>query len=125
MSSTCKNHRTIAFCKRRGIGFSSGRTKKMLKKLSLGPIVALVIAVGAVVLVRDGLRTAQAFAAPQTETTGDQAMMMPATENGFSVEVLVDGRLVPEYAARGRPYAEALQNAEKGLRIHNTTLSGG
>ena len=95
----------------------------MLKKLSLGPIVALVIAVGAVVLVRDGLRTAQAFAAPQTETTGDQAMMMPATENGFSVEVLVDGRLVPEYAARGRRYVEALQDAEYELRIHNPTSS--
>src|SRR5881397_3190157 len=96
--------------------------KKMLKKLSLGPIVALVIAVGAVVLVRYGLRTAQAFAAPQTAATGDQAMM-PATENGFSIEVLVDGRPVQEYAARGRRYVEALQDAEYELRLHNPTSS--
>src|SRR5436309_12266855 len=94
----------------------------MLKKLSLGPFVALVIAAGAVVLVHYGLRTAQAFAAPQTEAAGDQAMM-PATENGFSVEVLVDGRPVPEYAARGRRYVEALQGAEYELRIHNPTSS--
>ena len=40
-------------------------------------------------------------------------------ENGFSVEVLVDGRPVPEYAARGRRYVEALENAEYELRIHN------
>ena len=70
----------------------------MLKKLSLGPFVALVIAAGAVVLVHYGLRTAQAFVAPQTEAAGDQAMM-PATENGFSVEVLVDGRPVEQIAA--------------------------
>src|SRR5438132_10592270 len=96
--------------------------KKMPKKLSLGPFVALVIAAGAVVLVHYGLRTAQAFAAPQTEAAGDQAMM-PATENGFSVEVLVDGRPVTEYAARGRRYVEALQDAEYELRIHNPTSS--
>src|SRR5436309_4186444 len=94
----------------------------MLKKLSLGPFVALVIAAGAVVLVHYGLRTAQAFVAPQTEAAGDQAMM-PATENGFSVEVLVDGRPVTEYAARGRRYVEALQDAEYELRIHNPTSS--
>lgn len=94
----------------------------MLKKLSLGPIVALVIAAGAVVLIRYGLRTAQAFAAPQTEAAGYQAMM-PATENGFSIEVLVDGRPVQEYAARGRRYVEALQDAEYELRIHNPTSS--
>src|SRR5438094_10505716 len=96
--------------------------KKMLKKLSLGPFVALVIAAGAVVLVHYGLRTAQAFVAPQTEAAGDQAMM-PATENGFSVEVLIDGRPVTEYAARGRRYVEALQDAEYELRIHNPTSS--
>lgn len=39
--------------------------------------------------------------------------------NGFSVEVLVDGRPVPEYAGRGRQYVEAFENAEYELRIHN------
>ena len=42
-------------------------------------------------------------------------------ENGFSVEVLVDGRPLTEYAARGRRYVEALENAEYELRIHNPT----
>ena len=41
-------------------------------------------------------------------------------ENGFSVEVLVDGRPIPEYATRGRQYVEALENAEYELRIHNS-----
>lgn len=42
-----------------------------------------------------------------------------AVENGFTVEILVDGRPVPEYAARGRRYIEAFENAEYELRIHN------
>ena len=42
-------------------------------------------------------------------------------ENGFSVEVLVDGRTLTEYAARGRRYIEAFENAEYELRIHNPT----
>ena len=32
---------------------------------------------------------------------------------------MVDGRPVPEYAARGRQYVEAFENAEYELRIHN------
>ena len=43
----------------------------------------------------------------------------PATDNGFSVEVVVDGVPTAEYAARGRRYIEALENAEYELRIHN------
>jgi hypothetical protein len=42
-----------------------------------------------------------------------------ATENGFSVEVIVYGSPATEYAARGRRYIEALENAEYELRIHN------
>jgi hypothetical protein len=43
--------------------------------------------------------------------------------NGFSVEVLVDGRPLAEYAARGRRYIEALENAEYEVRVHNPTGS--
>lgn len=46
-----------------------------------------------------------------------------AVENGFSVEILVDGRPTAEYAARGRRYIEALENAEYEVRIHNPTGS--
>jgi hypothetical protein len=42
-------------------------------------------------------------------------------DNGFSVEVLIDGRSASEYFARGRRYIEALENAEYELRIHNPT----
>jgi hypothetical protein len=42
-----------------------------------------------------------------------------ATVGAFSVEVLVDGRRLTEYQARGRRYIEALENAEYELRIHN------
>ncbi len=46
-----------------------------------------------------------------------------ADDNGFSVEVLIDGRPTSEYFARGRRYVEALENAEYELRIHNPTSS--
>ena len=72
---------------------------------------------------RYGSRTAQA--------TGGDAKAVPeefysepaVAENGFSIEVLVDGRSLTEYAARGRRYIEALENAEYELRIHNPTSS--
>src|SRR6266571_4922227 len=99
-------------------GISPGRKKNMRRKLSIGPIVVLAFAIGGVLVVRYGLRSAQAFVATQTEAIVEEAMI-PATENAFSIEVLIDGRPVPEYAARGRRYVEALQDAEYELRIHN------
>jgi hypothetical protein len=41
------------------------------------------------------------------------------TNGGFEIEVLVDGRPLEEYAARGRHYVEALEGAEYELRIRN------
>jgi hypothetical protein len=41
------------------------------------------------------------------------------TSGGFEVEVLVDGRPLEEYAARGRHYVEALDGAEYEVRIRN------
>jgi hypothetical protein len=44
----------------------------------------------------------------------------PVVRNGgFEVEVLVDGRPLEEYAARGRSYVEALEGEEYELRIRN------
>src|SRR5687768_869388 len=40
-------------------------------------------------------------------------------QSGFEVEVLVHGRPLDEYAARGRFYVEALEGAEYELRIRN------
>ncbi len=41
------------------------------------------------------------------------------SSGGFEVEVLVDGRQLEEYAARGRTYVEAFDGAEYALRIRN------
>jgi hypothetical protein len=49
---------------------------------------------------------------------------MPAVapgRNGFSMEVLVDGAPLAEYAARGLTYIEALEGREYSLRLGNRT----
>lgn len=46
-----------------------------------------------------------------------------ATDGGFSVEVLINSVPATEYAARGRSYIEAFENAEYELRIHNPSAS--
>jgi len=46
-----------------------------------------------------------------------------ATNGGFSVEVLINGVSATEYAARGRNYIEAFENAEYELRIRNPSAS--
>ena len=57
-----------------------------------------------------------------TTTAPAESAVEPVAEvNGFSVEVLIDGRRTTEYAARGRRYIEALERAEYELRIHNPT----
>ena len=51
------------------------------------------------------------------------AIEPPAVNGGFSVEVLINGVPAAEYAARGRRYIEAFENAEYELRIHNPSAS--
>jgi hypothetical protein len=38
---------------------------------------------------------------------------------GFTVQVLIDGRAVPEYPARGTRYIEAVKGAEYAIRLRN------
>src|SRR5207249_4965724 len=64
-------------------------------------------------------RSVEAFGAVSTAVPNELYSERVVAENGFSVEVLVDGRPLGEYAARGRRYVEALENAEYELRIHN------
>jgi hypothetical protein len=57
-------------------------------------------------------------------TDAETALEMPTepaiiNTSGFEIEVLVDGRPLEEYAARGRRYIEALEGAEYELRIRN------
>jgi hypothetical protein len=90
----------------------------MWKKL--WPVVglALVVAFGVTAL-RYGAQSVAAFG-NEVRVAAEASYPEPVVaQSGFSVEVLVDGRPVPEYAARGRRYIEAFENAEYELRIHN------
>lgn len=92
----------------------------MWKKFLTGLSLMTAIAVLAGLALRYGSQNVQAFKAAEPESTTDEFYSEPvATENGFEVEVLVDGRPLAEYAARGRRYIEALENAEYEVRIHN------
>jgi len=94
----------------------------MLKKIAVG-IAALATFISISLCVAGyGLHRA---AAAEAEITSPPLGPVDtvAAENGFSVEVLVDGVPTTEYAARGRRYIEALENAEYELRIHNPTSS--
>jgi len=94
----------------------------MFKKILVG-IAALVTFITISVCVAGyGLRRA---AAAEAEITSPplEPLDTVAAENGFSVEVLIDGVPTTEYAARARRYVEALENAEYELRIHNPTPS--
>ena len=92
----------------------------MWKKFLTGLSLMTAIAVLAGLALRYGSQNVQAFKAAEPESTTDEFYSEPVvTENGFEVEVLVDGRPLAEYAARGRRYIEALENAEYEVRIHN------
>jgi hypothetical protein len=87
----------------------------------LGLTMALVVFAG--LGLRYGSRGAQANASEANLATEESYTEPVVTENGFTVDVLVDGRPLTEYAARGRRYVEALENAEYEVRVHNPTGS--
>ncbi|HYV25223.1 MAG TPA: hypothetical protein VE969_08285 [Pyrinomonadaceae bacterium] len=94
--------------------------KKILTGVAVLSAVAVLIA-AAFALKSQGTATANAEPVTAEEI---ESMAEPAvTDNGFSVEVIIDGRPAREYAAAGRRYIEALENAEYELRIHNPTGS--
>jgi hypothetical protein len=51
--------------------------------------------------------------------TGVQPVSAGSLPGGFAVEILVDGRPVPEYVARGTTYVEALKGKEYAIRLRN------
>lgn len=61
------------------------------------------------------------FALCAAQSSGNEAtrIIRPEPRMSFDLEVLVDGRPVAEYYARGRTYVEALNGAEYELRIRN------
>lgn len=87
--------------------------KKSFAILALIGLAALLIGV----FHFSGERTAAATKASPAAT-----VTMPTPDryyDNFEVQVLVNGRPLEEYAARGRTYVEALEGAEYELRIHN------
>ena len=96
----------------------------MFKKILTGA--AVLSAVAVLIAAAFALRSQGATTASAELVTAEEieSMAEPAvTDNGFSVEVIIDGRPAMEYAAHGRRYIEALENAEYELRIHNPSGS--
>lgn len=56
---------------------------------------------------------------PVPQTGQDDAKVTAPKRQGYEVNVLVDGRPLEEYTARGKYYVEALQGAEYEVQIHN------
>jgi hypothetical protein len=77
-------------------------------------VLAIVLGSGTVVLLRN------ASAAVQGSTT-DRMTTPRKPYSGFEMEVIVNGRPLTEYYARGRTYIEALQGAEYELRLRNSS----
>ena len=68
--------------------------------------------------------SARTSAAPNLEVPSivieDQSPERPVTrQRDFDVQVLVDGRPLEEYAARGRTYVQAIEGREYELRVRN------
>src|SRR5258708_23610419 len=87
----------------------------------IGLTMALAVLSG--LALRYGSRSAQANADEANLMTEESYTEPVVAENGFTVDVLVDRRPMTEYAARGRRYVEALENAEYEVRVHNPTGS--
>ena len=95
----------------------------MRKRMWLGFGLGMALVVLAGLALAYGSRNAQADRGKANLAPEESTAESVVAENGFSVEVLVDGRTLAEYAGRGRRYVEALENAEYELRIHNPTGS--
>src|SRR5580765_5924216 len=93
----------------------------MLKKTITGFGLSLALLALVAYTVGSGSRRATAAGGEINSQPGAFEVEPPATDNGFSVEVLIEGTPAAEYAGRGRRYVEALENAEYELRIHNPT----
>lgn len=88
----------------------------MFKKAlaGFGVMLAVVMLVAAIFSYGSPRATAEA------EINSEPLVVEPAaTDGGFAVEVLINGVPATEYAARGRHYIEAFENAEYELRIRN------
>jgi hypothetical protein len=95
----------------------------MLKRILMVTGLAMAVVAFTGLALRYGSRSAQANPEEVNFEPRDSYPETLVAENGFDVDVLVDGRPLTEYAARGRRYIEALENAEYEVRVHNPTGS--
>lgn len=77
-------------------------------------LLAVGLGTGAVLLLR------HASAAVLQDSSSDRLTRRPSYPN-FELDVVVNGRPLVEYYARGRTYVEALEGAEYELRVRNPT----
>lgn len=78
-------------------------------------LLAVVLATGMFALVR------RAGAAVVQDSTSERITAPRKPYSSFEIDVLVNGRPLTEYFARGRTYVEALQGAEYELRLRNSS----
>ena len=78
-------------------------------------LLAVVLGTGTFVLVR------RASAAVVQDSTSDRITKPRKPYSSFEVDVIVNGRSLTEYFARGRTYVEALHGAEYELRLRNSS----
>jgi hypothetical protein len=93
----------------------------MLKRFVIGLAALATVSIVAVCVAGYGFHRGAA-----AEVKADWEASEPedvAVQNGFSVQVIISGLPATEYAAHGKRYVEALENAEYELRIHNPTSS--
>ena len=92
----------------------------MSKRFLVAVALTMTMTAFAVLALHYGSRNAQAFNTVPAKSAVDEIYSEPrVNDNTFQVEVLVNGRRVPEYDARGRRYIEAFEGAEYEVRIHN------
>src|SRR5688500_12862206 len=112
--------RTVA--KRKEVGhvrslFTGGRAMNRIRLL-LGVtafLLAVVLGTGTFALVR------RANAAVVQDSTSERITAPRKPYSSFEIDVIVNGRPLTEYFARGRTYVEALQGAEYELRLRNSS----
>ena len=78
-------------------------------------LLAITLGTGTVLLLR------HASAAPAQDSTADRVTSIRKPIPNFELDVIVNGRPLTEYYARGRTYVEALQGAEYELRLRNSS----
>src|SRR5689334_12801458 len=92
-------------------GFFGGFRMKTTYKLLI-----VVLTVGVIASIQQLLPRTLAQA-PQ----GERLTRWPSQSQRFSVEILVNGRPLSEYYARGKTYVEALPDAEYEIRVTNSS----